>query len=48
MARILISRADAVSREVSATITSANQVRSIFEDARDELRLTGRFVIILS
>ena len=48
MARALISRADAISKEVSPTITTANEVRSIFEDARDELRLTGRFVIILS
>ena len=47
MARVLISRADVISKEVSATIASTNQVRSIFQDARDELRLTGRFVIIL-
>ena len=48
MARVLISRADAISKEVSPTTTTANEVRSIFEAARDELRLTGRFVIILS
>ncbi len=48
MARVLISGADAISKEVSATITRANQVRSIFEDAKDELRLTGRLVVILS
>ena len=47
LARVLISRANVISKEVSATIASANQVGSIFEDARDELRLTGRFVIIL-
>jgi hypothetical protein len=46
MARVLISRADVISKEVSATIASTNQVRSIFENARDELQLTGRFVII--
>ncbi|KAF8491468.1 P-loop containing nucleoside triphosphate hydrolase protein [Russula emetica] len=46
MARVLISRADVISKEVSATIASANQVRSIFQDARDELRLTGRRTIV--
>ena len=48
MARVLISCADAIPKEVSATITTVNEVRSIFEEARDELRLTGRFVIKLS
>lgn len=47
MARVIISCADAISKEVSAAITTVNEVRSIFEEARDELRLTGRFVIIL-
>jgi putative ATPase len=46
MARILISRADVISKEVSATMASANQVRSIFQDARDEQRLTGRRTIV--
>ena len=48
MARVFISRANAISKEVSPTITTANEVRSIFEAARDELQLTGRFVTILS
>ena len=38
---------DTIFKEVSATIASANQVRSIFEEARDELQLAGRFVIII-
>ena len=46
MARVLASRADATFREVSATIATANQVRAIFDEARDELQLTGRFVIL--
>jgi replication-associated recombination protein RarA len=45
MARFLASRADARFREVSATITTTDEVRSILEEARNELQLTGRFVI---
>jgi hypothetical protein len=46
MARLLGGCADAVFKEVSATIASAVEVRSIFEEARNELQLTGRFVIM--
>jgi replication-associated recombination protein RarA len=46
MARLLGGCADAVFREVSATIASAVEVRSIFEEARNELQLTGRFVVM--
>ncbi|KAH9985467.1 DNA polymerase III, clamp loader complex, gamma/delta/delta subunit [Russula vinacea] len=46
MARVIISCADAISKEVSAAITTVNEVRSIFEEARDELRLTGRRTIV--
>ncbi|KAI9507759.1 P-loop containing nucleoside triphosphate hydrolase protein [Russula earlei] len=42
IARVLGSRADTIFREVSATITTMNQVRSIFEEAGDEWRLSGR------
>jgi len=45
IARLLASRTDAIFREVSATITSANEVRSLFEEAKNELHLTGRFVV---
>jgi len=38
---------DTIFKEVSTTIATANQVRSIFEGARDKLQLTGRFVIML-
>ncbi|KAH9969947.1 P-loop containing nucleoside triphosphate hydrolase protein [Russula compacta] len=46
MARVFASRADASFKEVSATITTANEVRAIFEEARDELQLTGRRTIV--
>jgi len=43
----LCADVDTIFKEVSITIATANQVRSIFEGARDKLQLTGRFVIML-
>jgi len=42
LARLLARRTDAVLKELSATSTGTNEVRSVFEDAKGLLALTGR------
>jgi len=42
----LCADVDTIFKEVSATIATANQVRSIFEEARDDLQLTGSRTIV--
>ena len=44
LARLLAKRTDAVLKELSATSTGINDVRTVFEEARGLLSLTGRFV----
>lgn len=44
MARLLSGCTDAIFTEVSATIASVDEVRSILKGARNNLQLTGRFV----
>ena len=44
MARILSGFADALFKEVSASISTVNEVCSIFEEARDKLQASGRCV----
>ncbi|KAI9452376.1 P-loop containing nucleoside triphosphate hydrolase protein [Lactarius psammicola] len=46
LARILSGFTDASFKEVSATISTVNEVCSIFEEARDELQSTGRRTIV--
>ena len=42
LARILSGFTDATFKEVSATISTVNEVCTIFEEARDTLQSTGR------
>ena len=44
LARILPGFADALFKEVSASISTVNEVCSIFGEARDKLQSTGRCV----
>ncbi|KIJ49622.1 hypothetical protein M422DRAFT_161447 [Sphaerobolus stellatus SS14] len=46
LARILARRTDAVLKELSATSTGTNEVRSVFEEAKGLLALTGRKTIL--
>lgn len=46
LARILSGFTDATFKEVSATISTVNEVCSIFEEARDKLQSTGRRTIV--
>ncbi|KAI9441904.1 P-loop containing nucleoside triphosphate hydrolase protein [Lactarius indigo] len=46
LARILSGYTDATFKEVSATISTVNEVCAIFEEARDELQSTGRRTIV--
>ncbi|KAF8266810.1 DNA polymerase III, clamp loader complex, gamma/delta/delta subunit [Lactarius quietus] len=46
LARILSGFTDSTFKEVSATISTTNEVYSIFEEARDELESTGRRTIV--
>jgi replication-associated recombination protein RarA len=44
LARILSGFTDAIFKEVSATISTVNEVCAIFEEARAQLQSTGRCV----
>ncbi|KAH9039739.1 P-loop containing nucleoside triphosphate hydrolase protein [Lactarius hengduanensis] len=46
LARILSGFTDATFKEVSATISTVNEVCAMFEEARDELQSTGRRTIV--
>ncbi|TFY60522.1 hypothetical protein EVG20_g7383, partial [Dentipellis fragilis] len=46
LARLLAKRTDAVYKELSATIAGINDVRPIFEEAKNTLQLTGRRTIL--
>ncbi|KAI0062929.1 P-loop containing nucleoside triphosphate hydrolase protein [Artomyces pyxidatus] len=46
LARLLAKRTDAIFKELSATIVGINDVRPIFEEAKNTLQLTGRRTII--
>ncbi|KII92280.1 hypothetical protein PLICRDRAFT_103807 [Plicaturopsis crispa FD-325 SS-3] len=46
LARLLAKRADAVFKELSATIVGINEVRAIFEEAKGTLAVTGRKTIL--
>ncbi|KAH8984772.1 P-loop containing nucleoside triphosphate hydrolase protein [Lactarius hatsudake] len=46
LVRILSGFTDATFKEVSATISTVNEVCAIFEEARDELQSTGRRTIV--
>jgi replication-associated recombination protein RarA len=44
LARLLAKRSDAAFKELSATVVGINDVRPVFEEAKNLLQLTGRFV----
>jgi hypothetical protein len=44
LARLIARRTNAVFKELSATIVGINDVRPIFDEAKNALQLTGRFV----
>ncbi|KAI0312572.1 hypothetical protein OF83DRAFT_1165933 [Amylostereum chailletii] len=46
LARLLAARSDAAFKELSATIVGINDVRPIFEEAKNLLQLTGRRTIV--
>ncbi|EIM83142.1 P-loop containing nucleoside triphosphate hydrolase protein [Stereum hirsutum FP-91666 SS1] len=46
LARLLARNSNAVFKELSATIAGINDVRPIFDQAKNELRLTGRRTVI--
>lgn len=46
LARLLARRSDATFKEMSATIVGINEVRQVFEEAKGQLRLTGRCVCV--
>lgn len=46
MARLIANRADADFRELSATSSGTGDVRKVFEQAKNQLKLTGRRTIL--
>ncbi|THH17729.1 hypothetical protein EW146_g3145 [Bondarzewia mesenterica] len=44
LARLLAKSTDAVFKELSATVVGINDVRPIFDEAKNTLRLTGRYL----
>ncbi|EIN11291.1 P-loop containing nucleoside triphosphate hydrolase protein [Punctularia strigosozonata HHB-11173 SS5] len=46
LARLLAKRTDAVFKELSATVVGINDVRAVFDEAKNVLQLTGRKTIL--
>lgn len=46
MARLIANRADADFRELSATSSGTADVRKVFEQARNQLKLLGRRTVL--
>jgi replication-associated recombination protein RarA len=46
LARLIAKRTNAIFRELSATIVGINDVRPIFDEAKNALQLTGRCVYL--
>lgn len=44
LARLVANRTNAVFKELSATVVGINEVRTVVEEARSILNLTGRYV----
>jgi len=42
LARLLAQKTGSIFKELSATVVGINEVRPIFEEAKNTLRLTGR------